>query len=101
MCVECSDAMPFSEWWCDKQPQKFNQLFLLCVCVCPGVRLQIASLKKTLKTHLTDIDEDYTMDYKDSTSSTTSASTTSDSRIKKNKCKIMKPSTGGKSWFKF
>lgn len=65
------------------------------------VHLQIASLKKTLKTHLTDIDEDYTMDYKDSTTSTNPASTTTDSRIKKNKCKIMKPSTGGKSWFKF
>lgn len=62
---------------------------------------QIANLKKTLKTHLTDIDEDYTMDYKESTTSTTTASTTADSRIKKQKCKIMKPSSGGKSWFKF
>lgn len=62
---------------------------------------QIANLKKTLKTHLTDIDEDYTMDYKESTMSTTTTSTAADSRIKKNKCKIMRPSTGGKSWFKF
>lgn len=49
---------------------------------------------------MTDIDEDYAMDYKESTTSTTTASTTPDSRIKKNK-KIMKQSAGGKSWFKF
>lgn len=62
---------------------------------------QIATLKKTLKTHLTEMDDDFAMEYKESTSSTTSTTTSLDPRIKKTKNKAMKPSSGGKSWFKF
>lgn len=47
------------------------------------------------------MDEDFTMDYKESSSTTAPNATTQDPRAKKTKTKNMKSSVGGKSWFKF
>lgn len=62
---------------------------------------QITNLKRTIKSHLTELDEDFAMDYKESSSTTTSNAAIQDPRVKKTKTKIMKSSAGGKSWFKF
>lgn len=58
----------------------------------------MVKLRKTLKTHVSEPDEDMVIDYKESSSS----SHPMESR-RKAKSKIMKASSasGGKSWFKF